>query len=98
MLMKKEPDSQDNTRPDDLNNYKLHLCICEKPIYFVFLQMLSAREAGMLYEKSWAARWSTTYWKALLYALFLAVRNFHISNAIQNNAGVTATGRSIYST
>ena len=52
MLMKKEPDSQDNTRPDDLNNYKLHLCICEKPIYFVFLQMLSARRAGTLYEKS----------------------------------------------
>ena len=56
MLMKKEPDSQDNTRPDDLNNYKLHLCICEKPIYFVFLQMLSARGAGKLYEKSWAIR------------------------------------------
>ena len=33
--------------------------------------MLSARRAGMLYEKSWAAGWSTTYWKALLYALFL---------------------------
>jgi len=33
--------------------------------------MLSARGAGKLYEKSWAAGWSTTYWKALLYALFL---------------------------
>ena len=39
MLMKKEPDSQDNTRPDNLNNFKFHLCICEKPINFVFLQM-----------------------------------------------------------
>ena len=41
MQMKKEPDSQDNTHLDDLNNYKFHLCICEKPIYFVFLQMHS---------------------------------------------------------
>jgi len=36
--------------------------------------MLSARRAGMLYEKSGAAGWSTTYWKALLYALFFDVR------------------------
>ena len=39
MQMKKEPDSQDNTRPNDLNKFKFHLCICEKPINFVFLQM-----------------------------------------------------------
>ena len=41
-----------DTHPDDLNNYKIHICICEKPIYFVFLQMLSTRRAGMLYKKS----------------------------------------------
>lgn len=35
--------------------------------------------------------------KGVTDALFLAVRNFHISNAIQDNARVTATGRSIYS-
>ena len=32
--------------------------------------MLSARRAGMLYEKSWASGWSTTYWKALLTLCF----------------------------
>ena len=27
-----------DTHPDDLNNYKFHLCICEKPIYSVILE------------------------------------------------------------
>lgn len=34
-----------DTHPDDLNNYKIHLCIYEKPINFVFLQILLVFEA-----------------------------------------------------
>ena len=28
-----------DSHPDDLNNYKFHLIVYKKPIYFVFLQM-----------------------------------------------------------
>ena len=41
MMMKKETDSKDNTRPDALNNYKIHLCICEKTDLFrIFANVL----------------------------------------------------------